>query len=138
MCPCCAFFGCCLTVSANVSFDDNLEVVHISNWPGYLCVPPCLMWTTIRYGDIANIGIRNTGISEGSEHNLQPLYDSVLVTRNRKIWNVGERGRISEIQQNVLNLHRFVFGRGNPDYKPPASVLLLCLPNDDACCCPKT
>mmetsp|Transcript_13215 Transcript_13215/g.19909 ORF Transcript_13215/g.19909 Transcript_13215/m.19909 type:complete len:202 (+) Transcript_13215:22-627(+) len=116
MLPPCLFVGCCLSVSANVIFDDNNHTVRISNWMGYMCIPPCYSYTTISYYDIANIGLLYTGIKEGTEPNEVPIYDVVLVTHKRKMWRVGNRSSYNSAASEASNLLRFVFGRSNPDY----------------------
>ena len=116
MCPPCLFIGCCLTVSANVTFDDNNHTVRISNWMGYMCIPPCYSYATISYYDIANIGLLYTGIKEGTEPNEVPIYDVVLVTHKRKMWRVGNRGSKTAASNEASNLLKFVYGRNNPDY----------------------
>jgi hypothetical protein len=135
MLPCCAFVGCFVSVSAMAKFDDKQQKLTIANWVGYCCIPPCCGLYSVNYGDIANVGLRNTGITEGDDHNKTPLFDTVLVTRDRKIYRIGDRGYEGKLVGELLVLHRFVFGRGEgrDAYTIPSAASLR-VPPDDSCC----
>ena len=129
--------GCCFSKSATLIFNDNSESVTAASWPGYCCVPPFYKKVTIPYGDIANVGIQFTGMTEGSEHNQQPIYDIVLITRQKQIFKAGPRGCRNTVEYDLLELHRFVFGRHNKGYVAPSPHSLnVPAPEDEwGCCC---
>jgi hypothetical protein len=128
MFPCCLFVGCAFGVYSDAVFNDKEATVSIVNCPGYCCLPPFRSSTTIAYGDIANFGWRYTKITETHS----PIYDVVLVTRNRRVWRVGTRGRLGVVQQEIKALHKFIFGKGKPNYVAPAMTSLE-VPNNDWC-----
>ena len=131
MLPPCLFLGCCMSRSANVTFNDNTQSVFISNWPGYICCPPFYSSTTLTYSQIGNIGILDTGIREGEAPNQTPLYDVALVAKDSSKWMVGSRGYYNPVMEDARKLHHFVFGRNNPNYRWHPVVI----PDDSCCCC---
>ena len=131
MLPPCMFLGCCMSRSANVSFNDNTQSVFISNWTGYICCPPFYSSITLTYSQIGNIGILDTGIREGEAPHQTPLYDVALVAKDSSKWMVGSRGYYNPVMEDARKLHHFVFGRNNPNYRWHPVVI----PDDSSCCC---
>jgi len=116
MLPCFAFIGCIFGVSADVCFDDADQSVTLSNYPGYCCILPFKCTKRIEYVDIANVCVVYSGISE----NHSGLYDPVLITKDRKVWRIGARGRMGEVEREVSRLHKFLYGRHNASsYRKP-------------------
>lgn len=138
MCPIFLCIGCCMSTSAHTVFDENDKTVTISNWRGYMCFWPCSSSMTIPYSEVGNIGIRNTGGTEGSQGHEQPIYEVVLVTKSAEVWVIGGQGQRGRAQSEADALYFFLFFRGS-DGKPnsgirPTRTGAVVVPSTDTCC----
>lgn len=125
MFPCCLFIGCIFGMSSDVYCSDSDQSVTVSNYPGHCCIIPFKQTTHIAYEDIANVCLIYTGIAE----NHSCFYDPILVTKDKKIWRIGHRGKMDAVQEEVLILHKFLFGRNRDSvYQSPRPGQLILSP----------
>lgn len=132
-CPCCMpFVLCCWIDQTNsVVFDDKAQTVTRVRTPGYFCCFFMSCFSTEReitaYGDVANIGLQKTSMvtsctardGDYAVSATQPLYYPVLIRRNRAVMHVGKWGSKGSLEQQILALHLFFFGRANASYEKP-------------------
>jgi hypothetical protein len=108
-------FGCCLSGShcLTLEFDDVSRRVKYSRNPGYLL---CLKRTDeFSYEEIGNVGCSICGFSLGNKYS----YTDVLVLRDGRTFVLTHVASHSEIERHCAQLHRFIFGRNNPNYIVP-------------------
>ena len=107
--------GCCISKTVHVVFDDTIQIVNITQYPGF-CFP-LKTNTLLEYSMIANVAYRRTNLKVNNEQMFEP----VLVTHKGEQFPCGSYSGMysSTLQNEVLAVHRFVFGRQNQDYHPP-------------------
>lgn len=105
--------GCCMSNTADVVFDDSSKTATISGYPGY-CFP-MKSTTTVLYNDIANVALVKTNITK----NKMRTYRLSLLLRDGKMLEMSGPCYSDELEGKAKTVHRFLFGRGNPGYRPP-------------------
>ncbi len=121
MLPCFYFVGCCLpgVQCITLEFDDVSRRVKLSRNPGYLF---CLKRTDeFSYEEIGNIGFKSLHMRTNSI----PMYSEVLVLRDGRTFVLNHVADYLQIQTYCAQLHRFIFGRNNPNYIVPTTFAII-------------
>jgi hypothetical protein len=115
------FLGCCLPGSQcfTLEFDDVSRRVKLSRNPGYLF---CLKRTDeFSYEEIGNIGFTSLHM----RINSIMMYSEVLVLRDGRTFVLNHVESHHKIQRYCAQLHRFIFGRNNPNYIVPTTFAII-------------
>jgi hypothetical protein len=115
--------GCCASQTVDLVFDDTTQTVNIVQYPGLLNIDYFKTNTLLEYNMIANVGYRSTSLKLSGKR----MYEPVLETHKGEQFPCGSyNGQYSSnLHNEVLAMHRFVFGRKNEDYLPPKMSNLL-------------
>lgn len=123
--------GCCISATTKTVFDDRQQMVHSQFARGFIFIVPCFRsYKTFSYDDIGNIGLKDSN----STINDQTLYIPVIILKNGTFVQFATGDIMSEVKEDVLGLHNFIFGKNNPNYSAPVLQSLI-VPADDSCCC---
>lgn len=108
--------GCCLSVTADLVFEDRSQTLLITTAWGYTgCFPGCKTKLSFSYDDVGNVGF----ISMNMRIRQSAQYRPVLVMKDGRLFTFARTGSEKDIEANVLGMHHFLFGRGKPDYQTP-------------------
>jgi hypothetical protein len=131
--PCCCI-GCCTSDTVTLEFDDSSRTIHISNYRGF-CFPFKKKYD-YPYDMIGNVCQRPTGLEwpVGSIRDYsfilcqnRMVHTPVLLMRDNNYFKCGPDDLIAskqEYEDHFFALHRFVFGRYNPEYVAPSVIPL--------------
>ena len=120
MCPFFLGIGCCLSKSTDLDFDDYKKTVRIASCPGF-CF--CYMDTVdIPYSDIANVAAIHC---PHVRINKQTTYKICIITRAGVVHAFTGAQLLSDIKDEVLSIHRYMFGRLNKEYRPPLDFIFM-------------
>lgn len=111
--------GCWLSETSAVVFDDATRTVTAEGYPGY-----CFFLKSknqFNYDAIANVALVRTNIRK---NNVATFRMALLLRDGRQITLSGPE-YLDDIGSTALAVHRFLFGRGNPYYRPPGIFELL-------------
>ena len=112
------FLGCCLSQSTDLDFDDYKKTLRIASCPGYFFC--CSNSVDILYSDIANVAAVPC---PGTRINHQPAYKFCIITRAGAVHELTGASLLSTIKEEILSLHRYMFGRLNKEYRPPSDFI---------------
>jgi hypothetical protein len=116
--------GCCLASSIDVELDDKKRVVRVTAWPGDCFL--CYRRSEFAYTDVANVALLSSNVSI----NHRSAYYSAFFFRNGDPPLKFGAPRIPSIEEfsDVLQIHRFLFGRGGAEsrYNQP-DISSLCV-----------
>ena len=121
MCPCFMCLGCCCLPGSEcltVEFDDVSRRVKLSRNPGYLL---CLKRTDeFSYEEIGNVAFTYRGLN----YKIR-TYSDVLVLRDGRTFVLKNIDSHRKILRRCAQLHRFIFGRNNPNYIVPETFVII-------------
>ena len=121
MCPFPFFFmGCCMSRSTDLDFDDYKKILRIASCPGYCFC--CANTVDIPYSDIANVAAVHC---PNVKINRQSTYKFCIITRAGVVHALTGAALMSEIKDEVLSMHRYMFGRLNKEYSPPLDLIFM-------------
>jgi hypothetical protein len=117
--------GCCMFNASDLTFDDNTRTLTAETWTGHLHYFGCTSSKLYEYEMIGNVGFEVTNMSEGSKTSRTHYYEIVIVLRNGDKIKTGRRELgIDASMILVLEWHKFIFGRNNPNYVAPPAITL--------------
>ena len=114
------FMGCCLSRSTDLDFDDYKKIVRITSRPGYCFC--CSNSVDIPYSDIANVAAIHC---PHVRINKQTTYKICIITRAGVVHAFTGAQLLSDIKDEVLSIHRYMFGRLNKEYRPPLDFIFM-------------
>jgi len=106
--------GCCYAVSCDLIFDDSSQTFNITSWPGFLC---CFAKSRshIEYTHIGNFALEESCCML----NRSTMYFPMIVLKDGTKLYIGDSELLRNVGPKLLALHRFIFGRSNPNYVVP-------------------
>jgi hypothetical protein len=107
--------GCCLFGGSSATFDDTTLEVTAKRWKGvFSCCPK--EQRVIPYRSIANVVIFHTNVSV---NRVTQMGWGLLLT-DGSVFKVNSSGSFPGVtERHALEVHAFIFGRANPNYRPP-------------------
>jgi hypothetical protein len=107
--------GCCIFGASSITFDDTTLEVTAKRWKGvFSCCPK--EQRVISYRSIANVVIFLTNMSV---NRVTQQGWGLLLTDGSVFKGDASGSSPAVTQEHALEVHRFIFGRANPDYRPP-------------------
>jgi len=112
--------GCCMSESSNLVFDDRKQQVSVNSYSGYCWC--CGQGRDIRYDEIANVVAKSSNM----RINNRPAYSVCFLLRSGDTVRIRGAALMEDIEPTLFSIHRFLFGRGDPQaYQPPSVYSIL-------------
>jgi len=113
--------GCCLPGSETVKliFNDHMKTITYEQYSGlFMC---CATKVTFSYSDVANVYVK---LVPNLRINKQSAYKVVLYLEDGTHYLLAGAKLYGSADREARKWHHFMFGRHNPNYSTPATLLL--------------